>query len=94
MLDEKDMTSGPLALRNDSGAIQEDYVERVAAAIDAGDRTALRDLVGTLHEADVGDLIEALDPDHRPRLIELMGDDFDFTALVEVDDKVREDILD
>jgi magnesium transporter len=69
-------------------------VERVAAAIDAGDRSALRQLVGTLHESDVGDLIEALDPDHRPRLIELMGEDFDFTALVEVDDKVREEILD
>lgn len=94
MLDEKDMTSGPLALRSDGGAIREDYVERVVAAIDAGERTALRELVGTLHEADVGDLIEALDADRRPRLIELMGEDFDFTALLEVDDAVREEILD
>ena len=44
-------------------------------------------------EADVGDLIEALDPELRPRLVELMGHDFDFTALTEVDDTVREEIL-
>ena len=38
--------------------------------------------------------IEALDPELRPRLVELMGRDFDFTALTEVDDTVREEILD
>src|SRR4029079_13180706 len=47
-----------------------------------------------LHEADTGDLIEALDHDLRPRLIALLGRDFDFTALTEVDDTVREEILD
>src|SRR6185295_7591653 len=45
-------------------------------------------------EADSGDLIEALDADHRVRLVTLMGADFDFTALTEVDDAVREEILD
>ena len=39
-------------------------------------------------------MIEALDSDLRPRLVELMGPDFDFTALTEVDDTVREEILD
>jgi magnesium transporter len=65
----------------------------VAAAIEAGDAAQLRELVGDLHQADVGDLIEALDSELRPRLIELMGDDFDFSALTEVDDTVREEIL-
>ena len=73
--------------------MREDYVEQVAQAIAAGDSAALRELVGDLHEADVGDLIEALDPDLRPRLIKLMGHDFDFSALTEVDDTVREEIL-
>jgi len=50
-------------------------------------------LVGELHEADAGALIEALDGELRPQLIELMGKDFDFTALTEVDDAVREEIL-
>ncbi len=45
------------------------------------------------HESEMGDLLEALDTDHRPRLIELLGSDFDFAALTEVDDSVREEIL-
>ena len=95
MLDEKDMTvtPAPIALRGEDGAVREDYVERVAQAIEAADAGSLRELVGELHEADVGDLIEALDPELRPRLVELMGHDFDFTALTEVDDTVREEIL-
>jgi magnesium transporter len=95
MLDEKDMTvtPAPIALRGEDGMLREDYVERVARAIEAADAIALRELVGELHEADLGDLIEALDPELRPRLVELLGHDFDFTALTEVDDTVREEIL-
>jgi magnesium transporter len=95
MLDEKDMTvtPAPIALRDEDGSVRQDYVERVARAIEAADAAALPDLVGELHEADLGDLIEALDPELRPRLVELMGHDFDFTALTEVDDTVREEIL-
>ena len=46
-----------------------------------------------MHEADTGDLIEALDPELRPRFVELMGREFDFTALTEVEETVREEIL-
>ena len=81
------------ALRDESGAIRPEFVETVAEAIAGRDAGLLRALVGELHEADTGDLIEALDQDLRPQLIELMGKDFDFTALTEVDDTVREEIL-
>jgi magnesium transporter len=73
--------------------VRADFVERVAQAITAGDSAALRELVGALHQADVGDLIEALEPELRPQLVKLMGQDFDFTALTEVEDTVREQIL-
>jgi magnesium transporter len=96
MLDEKDMAIAPApdALRADDGALREDYVERVAQAVGAADTALLRELVGDLHEADVGDLIEALHAELRPRLVELMGPDFDFAALTEIDDTIREEILD
>jgi magnesium transporter len=95
MLEEKDVAAAPppVALRDEEGAVRGDFVERVAQAITTGDSAALRELVGDLHEADVGDLIEALDPELRPRLVKLMGHDFDFSALTEVDDTVREEIL-
>jgi magnesium transporter len=80
-------------LRDADGAINAEYVDKVVAAIYASDAATLRVLVGDLHEADSGDLIEALDPEDRPRLVTLMGADFDFAALTEVDDAVREEIL-
>jgi magnesium transporter len=93
MLDEKDMSTAPMALRGEDGALREDYVERVARAIEAADLGTLRELICDLHQADAGAVLEALDPELRPRLIELMGADFDFTALTEVDDTIREEIL-
>jgi magnesium transporter len=81
-------------LRDERGEIRPEFVERVTIAIENGNAAMLRALVGDLHEADMGALLQALDPEHRPRLIELMGPDFDFAALTEVDYTVREDILD
>ena len=90
MLEQK--TIAP-PLRDEDGAISAGFVASVARAIEAGDANALRDLVGDLHEADLGGVLEALEAEQRPRLIELLGIDFDFTALTEVDDAVRETIL-
>jgi magnesium transporter len=82
------------AFRADDGAVSAEFVARVADAIEGGDAVLLRALTEDLHESDLGALIEALPHDDRPRLVELLGRDFDFTALTEVDDAVREDILD
>jgi magnesium transporter len=80
--------------RNKDGSIRKTFVKSVARRIETGDADGLRNLVGDLHEADMGALIEALEPEQRQRLVELLGIDFDFTALTEVDDAVRDEILD
>ena len=85
--------TGVPPLRDEEGAIREDFVARVAQAIEACNVDALREIVGDLHEADLGGLVEALKADQRPRLVELLGIDFDFAALTEVDDAVRGEIL-
>ena len=47
MIEEKDMTAvAPVALRDEDGAVRDDYVERVAQAIADGDSAALRELIG------------------------------------------------
>jgi len=101
MLDEKETAvkdpaatpTSAVAVRDEDGALREEFVERVKQAVESGDAAALRALVGDLHQADVGAVIEALDPELRPQFVELLGQDFDFTALTEVDDTVREEIL-
>ncbi|MDJ1157237.1 magnesium transporter [Chelatococcus sp. SYSU_G07232] len=81
------------AFRDDGGNVSGAFAALVSQAVTTGDAASLRALVSDLHEADVGALIEALDSGERPRFIELLGEDFDFTALTEVDDAVREEIL-
>jgi magnesium transporter len=80
-------------MRDEAGDLNPLFVEEIARAIEAEDTGLLREVVGELHEADLGDLIEALQGDDRVKLVELTGADFDFSALNEVDDAVREEIL-
>jgi magnesium transporter len=75
------------------GTITTEFVEAVAAAVESGEAERVRVLAGDLHEADLAALVEALSQDERPRLIELMGADFDFAALTEVDVNIRDEIL-
>ena len=82
-----------LPMRAEDGEIRHEFVEEIARAIHAADTPFLRAVVAELHEADLGDLIGALQPDDRVSLVELTGTDFDFSALNEVDDSVREEIL-
>jgi magnesium transporter len=82
-----------LPMREADGRIRAAFVEEIARAIEVADAPFLRETVAELHEADLGDLIAALKPDDRVSLVELTGADFDFSALNEVDDTVREEIL-
>ncbi|MEJ1158748.1 magnesium transporter [Prosthecomicrobium sp. N25] len=75
--------------RDEDGNLRHDFVEAVRAAIEAEDVTRLKALAGDLYEADLGDLVEALEPDLRPELVRLLGADFDFSALLEMDEGVR-----
>src|SRR5438132_1160009 len=82
-----------LPMRAEDGEIRPEFVEEIARCIKANDTAFLRAVVAELHEADLGDLIAALEPDDRVSLVEMTGTDFDFSALNEVDDTVREEIL-
>jgi magnesium transporter len=95
MLDDRahGLPAADLAFRDEDGEISSAFVARVTELVAAADHDALAELAADLHEADLGLLIEALDAEDRPKLIEVLGKDFDFTALTEVDDSVREEIL-
>jgi magnesium transporter len=82
-----------LPMRTEEGEIRPEFIEEITRCIRADEAEFLRKVVAELHEADLGDLIGALEPDDRVSLVELTGTDFDFSALNEVDDTVREEIL-
>ncbi|AMN42526.1 magnesium transporter [Rhodoplanes sp. Z2-YC6860] len=95
MLDLKDQSAAAPAdeFRDEDGAVRPGFVEKVIDCIERRDAEGVQALAGDLHESDTGALIEALDAEMRPRFVALMGREFDFTALTEVDDTVREEIL-
>lgn len=80
-------------IRTEDGEIRPDVMAAIRVAIEANDHDALTAIAGDLYKADLGGVIEALDPDERPRLVAVLGADFDFAALTEIDDAIREDIL-
>jgi magnesium transporter len=82
-----------LIFRGDNGDVSLPFIARVADAVQRGDAGGVMALSGDLHEADLGSLIEHLAQDDRPKFIALMGRDFDFAALTEMDDAIREEIL-
>jgi magnesium transporter len=82
-----------LPLRDADGALDAGYLARVSESLERHDGTALRALVGDLHESDLGDVLQALAPEERERLVRLMGSDFDWVALTEIDETVRNEIL-
>ncbi len=87
------ITSGTAPIYDENGAIEPDFLRDVTVAIEANDKALVRTLAGRLHEADLGLLVVSLEPELRPKLVEMMGEEFDFAALTEMDDNIREEIL-
>jgi magnesium transporter len=71
-----------------------DFVDRVLDALESEDRDEVRRLVEPLHEADIADLLEQMPSDQRGALAVAMGDLMSADVLAEVNDYVREDIID
>ncbi|WP_428697500.1 magnesium transporter [Stappia sp.] len=80
-------------VRDEDGRVSEDFLALVEAGVEAENAPALIGLVGDLHEADVADLIESLPEASRVPLVRLLGDEFDYATLTELDEAVRLRIL-
>lgn len=76
------------------GAVRASFIASVNDALDRRDDAALKEEIHDLHQSELGDLIEALQPDQRQELVTQLGTDFDFAALTEVDDAIRAEIVD
>jgi len=81
------------ALREAEGSLNAVWLARLRAHLTARDSADIVEMMSPLHVSDTGDVIEALDHDERVDLLKLLGDRFDFTALTEVDDAVRNELM-
>ena len=79
------------AKRSDVGP-DESLVPAMAAALTAGDAAQVGALAHGLKPADLADVIELLDADHRVQLIQTLGSAFDYETLSELDEAVRDQL--
>ncbi len=82
-----------ISVHDEDGALTPEFVSAVNDAIHQGDATNLRQLTRDLHGADTADLLELLRPDDRVVFIDLLGRTFDVTALTDVDETVRDHLV-
>ena len=70
------------------------FVDQVCEALDAGDDEAAYDLVEPLHPADIADLFELVERDYRGPLARAITDLLGADVLTELNDYVRDDVID
>jgi magnesium transporter len=70
------------------------FVREVHDRVDAGDAEGVRDLVAPLHPADVADLFELTSADRRAALAAALADILDGDVIAELNDHVREALID
>jgi magnesium transporter len=70
--------------------LKPEFVRKVREALDAGEKDAVYDLVEPLHPADIADLFELIDADERPALARAISDQMSPEVIAELNDHVRE----
>src|SRR3982750_873527 len=74
--------------------LRPEFVDKVLDAVEAGDDETARRLVQPLHPADVADLIELARRDEREGLVKALAGIISPHVLAELNDFVREDLID
>ncbi|WP_372574258.1 magnesium transporter [Ruegeria jejuensis] len=78
---------------DESYELDRKLVSAILYAVDVQDRDKLIELMEPLHPADIADLLEQINAHDRARLIRLYDKEFDGDILSELDDSVREEVI-
>ena len=85
---------GELHVRDGEGDISPLFVAAVVGAVNSGEQAAVHDLTYDLHEADMADLIAVLPSGDREALLGLLGTGLNYQVLTELEESVRDDVID
>ena len=86
-------TADEIRINDEWGAIDPAFVTRLVEALDAQEPKPIRALTRDLHAADLADVLEAMEQPDRVRLIAALGRSFDVEALAELDEAVRDELM-
>jgi len=80
-------------VRDSEGALLPEFVRSVELALDEQDHGEIRTLAGSIHDADLADLIELLRGDQRNKLIDALGEKFNPGTLSELEEPIRDQVI-
>ena len=86
--------TAPETQLDEDDRLRPEFVRDVLARVEAGDDQGARDLVSPLHPADIADLFELTPSDRRAPLAAALADLLDGDVLSEMNDHVREEMID
>ena len=82
------------AREDDAYVLDDGVVDRILSAVAAADTEGLTALLEPLHAADIADLLEQISASDRRALIGLWGREIDGEILSEIDESIREEVVD
>jgi magnesium transporter len=88
------LTLPPISQLDEDDRLKPKFVRDVLAALDAGRDEEVRSLVSPLHPADIADLFELTPADQREALAESLAELFDGDVIAELNEHVREELID
>ena len=91
---EPDVAPAEERIHDEEDRLLPKFVREVLDAVADGDDENARALVAELHPADIADLIELTPGDERDDLIEALAGIVDADVYAELNDYVREDVID
>lgn len=91
---EKPAEPRPEGVHDDEGHVRASWLGQLRAYLEQADVGEIKAMVADLHASELGDVLEALNPDERFSLVSQLGDAFDYTALTEVDESIRLELMD
>jgi len=80
--------------KEDAYSLDRKAVAQILFSVDVQDRDQLIALMDPLHPADIADLLEQINAFDRMRLIKLYDKEFDGDILSELDESIREEVID
>ncbi len=89
-----DEAAAPESQLDEDDRLKPEFVSAVLDAVDQGENEVARALVAPLHPADIADLIELLPSEQRADVVTAISDLIDGDVLAEMNDWVREALVD
>ena len=93
-MSDQNPSAEPDESREDEYALDRGLITDVLLAMASGNSERLAELFEPLHPADIADLLEQLEPARRRELLIFSGPLIDGEVLSEIDEDIREDVID